>query len=75
MEGPFFITDKINYVNEMSIWTSYCMFCLAWVFSKMLAVSHRYQANKSKYPKTKILPFHTNPNIFLFKETMLFFTC
>ncbi|PFI75175.1 hypothetical protein COI83_30210 [Bacillus cereus] len=47
--------DNDNYVNELSIWAAHCIFCLAWYFSKMLAVSHHYQANKSKYSKTKKL--------------------
>ncbi|PEG13101.1 hypothetical protein CN544_19165 [Bacillus toyonensis] len=44
-----FTFDNDNYVNKLSIWTAYYIFCLAWGFSKMLAVPHRQQAKKSNY--------------------------
>ncbi|PFI43237.1 hypothetical protein COI73_28970 [Bacillus cereus] len=27
-----------NYVNKLSIWAAYFIFCLAWFFSEMLAI-------------------------------------
>ncbi|PHE40472.1 hypothetical protein COI47_29765, partial [Bacillus pseudomycoides] len=40
-------------LNELSIWTAYCIFCLAWVFSKTLAVPHANQANILKCPQNE----------------------
>ncbi|MGE7874992.1 hypothetical protein ACQKOJ_26735, partial [Bacillus paramycoides] len=52
-----------NYVNELSIWSAYCIFCLAWFFSKMLAVPHAHQANETGYPQNKILVQKIQPMI------------
>ncbi len=47
----FLATDNDNYLNELSIWAAYCIFCLAWFFSEMLAVPHAHQLKNSLYPQ------------------------
>ncbi|MFD0769304.1 hypothetical protein ACFQZ1_10520, partial [Bacillus sp. CGMCC 1.60114] len=42
-----------NYVNELSKWMAYFIFCLAWFFSKMLAVPHRHQVKKYIVPQNE----------------------
>ncbi len=37
-------TVNDNYVNKLSIWAAYFIFCLAWLFSEMLTVPHARQA-------------------------------
>ncbi|PDZ74489.1 hypothetical protein CN568_26465 [Bacillus pseudomycoides] len=51
--GEKLATYNDNYVNELSIWVAYFIFCLAWVFSKMLALPHRYQVKKLIMPQNE----------------------
>lgn len=47
----------VNYVNKLSIWTAYFIFCLAWFFSEMLAVPHAHQLkneNKMNFRSNKL---------------------
>lgn len=46
-------TVNENYVNKLSIWAAYCIFCLAWGFSEMLAISHIHQLKNFITPKNK----------------------
>ncbi|PEF73661.1 hypothetical protein CON94_19410, partial [Bacillus pseudomycoides] len=38
---------------SVSIWTAYCIFSLAWFFSKMMAIPHRHQVKKYIIPRNK----------------------
>ncbi|PES96639.1 hypothetical protein CN491_08680 [Bacillus cereus] len=50
----FFLTsNNENYVNELSIWAAYYIFCLAWGFSKMLAIPMRIKPRKQVSPKKR----------------------
>ncbi|PGV54484.1 hypothetical protein COD94_29535 [Bacillus cereus] len=66
----FLITDNDNYVNELSIWAAYCIFCLAWVFSTMLAIPHHRQANKTSI-KSNTRIYQKNPNPDYFQDSKL----
>ncbi|PDZ37840.1 hypothetical protein CN520_29255 [Bacillus cereus] len=46
-----------NYVNKLSIWAAYFIFCLTWFFSKILAVSHAHQPKVFNYPHNKNFNF------------------
>ncbi|TBX38560.1 hypothetical protein E0M35_29185 [Bacillus thuringiensis] len=47
-----------NYVNELSIWTAHCIFCLAWFFFEMLAIPHAHQVKILLHPQNEIFkPF------------------
>ncbi|MCU5093055.1 hypothetical protein OCD93_27915, partial [Bacillus toyonensis] len=51
--GVCFTSAFENYVNKLSIWIAYCIFCLAWVFSEMLAILLTSSFSlKVKHPKS-----------------------
>ncbi len=39
--------EIMNSVNKPSIWAAYCIFCLAWGFSEMLAVPLKQTTKKN----------------------------